>query len=155
MIVINAKAFTFVLIFIMIFRIFNPEGSMAMTVDISEFQWTNRLLFLFSPDPNNPSFLTLRNEIMAQKDEIQDRDLIIFEILEQGPSKMDQTDLDPKAAESLRRRFAVPLGTFTVILVGKDGGVKLRRSEPTPLEKIFRLIDSMPMRQQEMRQKGR
>jgi hypothetical protein len=36
------------------------------------------------------------------------------------------------------------------LLIGKDGGVKLRSSEPVSVKDIFGLIDSMPMRRQEM-----
>ena len=39
------------------------------------------------------------------------------------------------------------------ILVGKDGGVKLRQNAQVKLNDIFALIDAMPMRQEEMRQK--
>ena len=126
-----------------------------MNIDIAQFHWKNRLLFLFAPDSNNPSFKKLHNEIIAQEDEIEDRDLIVFEITEQGPSKMNKTGLGPQAAEFMRHRFAVPRNTFTIILVGKDGGVKLKRHDPVGLEKIFGLIDSMPMRQNEMQRKDR
>lgn len=40
---------------------------------------------------------------------------------------------------------------FTFILVGRDGGEKLRSSEVVSAEKLFRLIDAMPMRKDEMR----
>ena len=42
-----------------------------------------------------------------------------------------------------------------ILLVGKDGGVKLRSEEPVSIQRIFDLIDSMPMRRREMREKGR
>jgi len=44
----------------------------------------------------------------------------------------------------------VQAGTFQVLLIGKDGGVKLRSSGPVSMKDLFGLIDSMPMRQQEM-----
>jgi len=40
---------------------------------------------------------------------------------------------------------------FAVIPVGKDGTVKLRKDRPVAPKDIFRLIDSMPMRQREMK----
>ncbi|MBW4517481.1 MAG: DUF4174 domain-containing protein [Timaviella obliquedivisa GSE-PSE-MK23-08B] len=42
-------------------------------------------------------------------------------------------------------------GKFTVILVGKDGTEKQRSQTPIDPATIFRTIDAMPMRQQEMR----
>ena len=40
---------------------------------------------------------------------------------------------------------------FQVLLIGKDGGIKMRSARPVAAEDILSLIDSMPMRQQEMR----
>ncbi len=42
---------------------------------------------------------------------------------------------------------------FTLLLIGKDGGEKMRSTKPVKLEAIFALIDSMPMRQREMQRK--
>ena len=55
---------------------------------------------------------------------------------------------------SLRKRYNVNQGEFAVILVGKDGGIKLNRQNETRLEEIFDLIDAMPMRREEIRQKS-
>ena len=88
------------------------------------------------------------------KAEVVDRDLVIFEILESGPSNMNTEFIDPQSAQSLREKFDIPMGEFAVILIGKDGGIKMKRQEKTDLEDIFRLIDAMPMRLQEMRQKN-
>jgi hypothetical protein len=63
---------------------------------------------------------------------------------------MESQEISPQGTENLRRRFGVNKGTFTVVLVGKDGGVKLERSGPVSLSVIFALIDSMPMRHREM-----
>jgi len=37
------------------------------------------------------------------------------------------------------------------LLIGKDGGVKLKSDAPISNEKLFETIDAMPMRQREMR----
>ena len=128
-------------------------GKDALSMDLTQFQWKNRLLFLFAPERSDSLFSDLRNEIVAQKNRVQDRDLVVFEILESGPSFMNTTRLDVQMAATLRREFDVSPGRFIVILVGKDGGVKLKRNTHIKLNDIFALIDAMPMRQQEMRQK--
>jgi hypothetical protein len=43
---------------------------------------------------------------------------------------------------------------FSVVLVGKDGGEKLRRSTPLRPEELFALVDAMPLRQAERRQRA-
>jgi len=130
----------------------NAEGT---PMDLSQFLWKNRLLFLFAPNRSHPLFDVLQKSIATQQAEVADRDLVIFEILESGTSRLDTSDLDPQVAQSLRDKFDVSPGRFAVILVGKDGGTKLNRQEQTQLEDIFALIDAMPMRMEEMRQKSR
>lgn len=127
----------------------------ALPMDLAQFQWKNRLLFLFAPDAVDPLFSKLQSEIAKQPYEVEDRDLVIFEILEQGPSRMNTTPLDRQTANSIREHFDVPQRLFTLILVGKDGGVKLMRNDQVNLADVFGLIDSMPMRQNEMQQKSK
>lgn len=43
---------------------------------------------------------------------------------------MESTQIDSRTAEAIRQQFDVAPGGFTCILVGKDGGVKLRRISP-------------------------
>lgn len=135
--------------------IFAGEEAVPMDFDFEQFKWKRRLLLVFAPDSSHPLFESLQREISTQKQAVDDRDLVVFEILGVGTSKRDGTQLAPHSAASLREQFGVSPNAFSLILVGKDGGVKLRRNDPVNLEEIFRLIDSMPMRQDEMRQNGR
>ena len=43
---------------------------------------------------------------------------------------------------------------FEMVLLGKDGGVKARSSDPGALEEFLALIDTMPMRRAELRSRG-
>ncbi|MDX1707866.1 MAG: DUF4174 domain-containing protein [Desulfobacterales bacterium] len=122
-------------------------------MDLSQFQWKHRILFLFAPDASHPNLIRLQNEIAQQTDAINERDLVIFEIVEKGIRRMDAAPLNRQTAVSIRDHFAVSPKAFTVILVGKDGGVKLRRDEYVGLAAVFGLIDSMPMRKNEMQQR--
>jgi hypothetical protein len=131
------------------------EEAVPMNVDFEPFKWKNRLLLVFAPDSSHPLLQSLQGDISTRKHEVDDRDLVVFEILGVGTSKRDGTRLDPHTAASLRKQFDISPKAFSLILVGKDGRVKLRRNDPVKLEEIFRLIDSMPMRQEEMSQKGR
>ena len=70
-----------------------------------------------------------------------ERDLVLVE-----PAAVDQADL--------RRRYGVAPGRFAALLIGRDGGVKLRGDEPMSTRTLFEAIDAMPMRQAEMRRRG-
>ncbi len=129
------------------------RNAIAEPLDLSQFQWKNRLLFIFAPNRNHPMFDSLHDSLSAQKAEVADRDLVIFEILESEPSSMNSKPLASEATLSLRKRYKVNQGEFAVLLIGKDGGIKLNRQNETRLEDIFALIDAMPMRREEIRQK--
>jgi hypothetical protein len=78
----------------------------------------------------------LKNDAAA----LSERDVIVQEIT-------------PHAAPDERPDLGLAAHTtFQVLLVGKDGGVKLRRGTPVVAAEITALIDTMPMRQNEMRQ---
>ena len=44
---------------------------------------------------------------------------------------------------------------FSVVLIGKDAQEKLRRTSPLAPNELFAIVDAMPMRQAEMRNKNR
>jgi hypothetical protein len=51
----------------------------------------------------------------------------------------------------LREGLKTITSIFSAVLIGKDGGVKLRQTKPITSALLFATIDAMPMRQQEMR----
>jgi hypothetical protein len=146
------QAITPVSILIIVFLTFVTRGDAA--VDLNHYKWKNRLLFVFAPHNSHSSLIDLKDDLFTQKEEILDRDLIIFEILENGPSYIGKNRIDIQTAEHIRQKFHPAPGRLTIVLVGMDGGVKFRRSGLVQLDEIFSLIDAMPMRREEMRQKG-
>lgn len=63
----------------------------------------------------------------------------------------------PALAGLIERDFVVQTQfgakSFYVVLVGKDGGEKLRRATPLSPEELFAIVDAMPMRRAEMRER--
>ena len=129
-------------------------ASSSWGMDLDTYRWKNRLLLVFAPTPSLPGFAAFDRDLARRTAEVSDRDVIVFRILEKAPSRVEEKPLSSKEAEALRHRFSVKPGRFTVILIGKDGGVKMVREHDADLQEIFDRIDSMPMRQQEMREKG-
>ena len=128
------------------------SGLKGWCMDLNPYKWKNRLLLIFAPDDDHSLLRNFESDIAAQPGEVSERDLIVFKIIENGPSFMAATPLSPQTAADLRNKFVAHLEQFTCILVGKDGGVKLRRNDQIRLQDIFERIDAMPMRQEEMRQ---
>ena len=127
-------------------------GQEKEMLELQSFQWKNRILLVFAPSAEDPVCRSLAAELNAQSAGGRERDLLIGEFFEAGASRFAGASLTPRSAEALRKGFAVGKGTQTVILIGKDGEVKLRREGLVQAAQIFALIDSMPMRQQEMRE---
>ncbi len=65
---------------------------------------------------------------------------------------VDGSASDALRADRLRQDYATGTDGFQVVLIGKDGGVKLRAAEPVAAGDFFALIDTMPMRRREMRE---
>ncbi len=93
---------------------------------------------------------TQKNTVMVEKQ---------LEIWNADQVGMRERDLIFKVVtsnERLYKKYKVASQTdFTVILVGKDGSEKLRTCKLLTTKKLFAIIDAMPMRRHEMRNKGR
>ena len=111
----------------------------AADIAIADFQWRARPLVVFADSPLDPAFQTQIDFLMDDMDEVTDRDIVII------------TDTDPAAMSDLRRQLR-PRG-FMMVLIGKDGGVKLRKPFPWDMREIGRTIDKMPIRQREIEER--
>jgi hypothetical protein len=121
----------------------------------------NRALLIFAATSATPDFAHQQQLFKNQATELAERDLIVIPVLHQWtPADADlrqsrnsfTTDAEQKR---LRNRYNIQPDEFTVILLGKDGGEKLRSHIPVTIEELSSTIDSMPMRQQELRQRAR
>jgi hypothetical protein len=122
--------------------------------ELEAYQWKNRLLLVIAPNDADPRLMAFERRLSASMEEVRDRDLLSIRLLEAGPTGRPEQPLPPEDVHALRRRYGAVQGGFAVILIGKDGGVKLVQEEQVSLQAIFDLIDTMPMRRQEMRLKG-
>jgi hypothetical protein len=101
----------------------------------------NRRLLVFAPSADHEAYARQLGLLEGREAGCEDRDLLAEPLFEDGS--------DESAAA--RSRFRVEGGAFVAVLVGRDGGEKFRSAEPVPPEKLFDLIDAMPMRQREIR----
>lgn len=115
---------------------------------LRELRWENRIILIRSETDNRQWINTFETE----KKEIIDRDIVWFDIQDR-PVK---TNFDGKIADSfwedISNRYFQDERT-RVVLIGKDGGVKAV-SDKLNLAELFALIDGMPMRRAEMREKA-
>lgn len=109
----------------------------AVDVDLDDFLWVARPVVVFADTEADPAFRQQIAFLTARMDALAERDVVVL------------TDTDPAAMSDIRRRLR-PRG-FMMAVIGKDGGVKLRKPLPWDVRELTRTIDKMPLRQQEIR----
>ena len=131
-----------------------PSVATGADDPLAPYRWQARPLLVFSP-PADERLRTQVAALDAARDGLRERDQLVWIVLPEtieakvGPAPRVT---EAEAAAALRRRFAIGEGDFAVILVGKDGGEKLRQRTPLSVDALFGTIDAMPMRRREMRE---
>ncbi|MCJ8209665.1 DUF4174 domain-containing protein [Mucilaginibacter sp. RS28] len=94
-----------------------------------------RMLMVFS-DQSSQHMLHLQQQILKHDEQgLNERDVEIRYYSPKNTSVYKSNHIRPG---------------FTVVLIGKDGGEKLRSHQLVSTQKLFSLVDAMPMRKQEM-----
>lgn len=122
-----------------------------MHFDLADYRWENRVVLIFGADEFHPKYKEQKSRFTDLHKEIEDRDLRIVTILNEGISKVDDQVITNESAHQLREQLKISDNQFSIILIGKDGGEKIRSKEILSAEDVFSVIDKMPMRQREMR----
>jgi tRNA G18 (ribose-2'-O)-methylase SpoU len=105
--------------------------------NLTDYKWKNRILLVFGNEKNEELLEKQQAIFNAQKSELAERELMVF------------VNPESDSMAKLRKEKG-----FEVILIGKDGGVKKRKTALITTDELFGIIDSMPMRQSEMRGKN-
>lgn len=105
-----------------------PVERVTEQVDLSAHRWKERIVLLKAPTAANLAYQTQLDAFAEQQAGMDERDLVVI----------SQFGAD----------------TFSAVLIGKDGGRKWEQNEPLNPADLFALIDGMPMRQVEMRQRN-
>jgi hypothetical protein len=137
----------------------SPLSAGADPDPLSAYRWTNRLLVLYVPDTESgrATLATFRASLDDRMEDLRARDLLIVavgDLPRPGDALRPAIELGGPERSDVRRRLGLHGRSAELVLIGKDGGVKSRQSEGAfDLERLFALIDSMPMRRAEMPQR--
>lgn len=114
------------------------------------YAWSSRPVIVFADQRDSVLLAEQRRLLDADPAGLAERHIVVVQAIDDAVI-VDNKPVKTRPAD-LRRRYGVaPDAPFAVLLIGKDTGVKLRRDEPVALDRLFGLIDAMPMRQREMR----
>ena len=91
---------------------------------------------MFADTPDDPSFVQQIAAMERDGAALVGRDVVVV------------TDSDPASGSAWRRDLR-PQG-FSLVLIDKDGQVKIRRPSPWDVREIGRAIDRLPLRRQEV-----
>lgn len=137
-----------------------PRLAPAQVSPLEAFQWERRILLLFADQPADPWAYQQRMELLEDRCDFNNRDLLLLEIYADlpvlvtgvwfGGEAIEETPLESISNADLRREYGFESG-FGLVLVGKDGWEKRRSQLPDSVSQIYAQIDGMPMRQREMR----
>jgi hypothetical protein len=134
-------------------------GPAQSGVALSSLRHDYRPLLVFAA-ADNQSLWEQINLLSGQIAGLQERQMLIVPIvLDRYQDEIWKTMLPegcsahfmPEEETAARKRFHIGNDEFAVVLIGKDGGEKLRSSTPVTIERLIKVIDSMPMRQKEAR----
>ncbi len=136
-----------------------PMGFAQQT--LATLKDTHRVLLVFAPSDHDPRYLQQMQMLEHHGAEMQERDLVLLPVVtEAGPQITPETlrvicgpGLSAEEQMLARHRLKIAPEAFVAILLGKDGGEKLRVTAPVSIDRLNRTIDAMPMRRDEMTQR--
>lgn len=118
---------------------------------LEDLKWENRVILLFTNSIENELVQSQLSTFKEKKEGLSERDLQVFIVEEDAVVTVSGREVRNAVAASLRSKFRINSAAFTFILIGKDGGVKLKENFNVSTDRLFDLIDSMPMRRKEMK----
>jgi hypothetical protein len=121
---------------------------------LDRYRWQNRILLVFAPDAASALYRRQQEMLLVAERGLNERDMVIIFVIRDTVSTKGRPAA-AVAAVDLRDAYGVLPHEFRVVLIGKDGDVKLRQEEPISMADLFALIDAMPMRKQEIGQRSK
>jgi hypothetical protein len=126
--------------------------------DLKNHRWEDRILIIKTLDAKNEQFLAQLAEFKNANEEMKERRFVLYTILGDVYTQINYKK--PKqlyTTDKISGRLANILDDnqlFEVILIGLDGGIKLRQTQVLTKKELFGTVDSMPMRRSELRKKN-
>lgn len=135
------------LFFVFLIMIF-PKFSALHAQNLSQHLWKNRVILIISED--NAAFERQMLAFKANEKGMNERSLVVYNL---KPEEYQQVipKSEVQKSTNLFEKYKQANNSFEVILIGLDGGIKLRQKDFLSCEKLFTTIDSMPMRSSELK----
>ncbi|MDH4439097.1 MAG: DUF4174 domain-containing protein [Rhizobium sp.] len=126
------------------------SSSQVFAMDsLSDLGWKNRVVLVFG-NADNPKVAKQVKLLEKEQGGLEERDMVVVSVSKERATAVygNVPALDP---DSVRKDAGIEDGGFQVVLVGKDGGIKLRSENVIGDVEMFDFIDQMPMRRAEQK----
>jgi len=124
----------------------------TISQNLEKHQWNDRVILIFSNDKSSSELEKQIDLFQKEKVGLEERKLKIYQFSE-GDYKFSFFDSWKKSTLNLKRFFDKE-ESFKIVLIGLDGGIKLKQNIILTPEKLFAIIDGMPMRKRELKNKN-
>ncbi|AJE46416.1 DUF4174 domain-containing protein [Celeribacter indicus] len=116
-----------------VFRMLDPQEG-----DLSEYRDANRLVLLFGESHDEVTYKSARMQLEEAEEALKARDVLVL------------MDSNPSARGKVREELGID--GFGMVLVGRDGSVKIDSGTIISNSDLFAAIDATPARQQETKE---
>lgn len=127
--------------------------------NIEKHRWQNRILIFKTTDAKNAKYHRQLQEFKNSIKGLRERKLILYQIIGSRYLLTDYEQINQNNSwqdlKMVDNSIINKLTDFEVILIGLDGGIKLKQTEFLSQKGLYKIIDRMPMRLQELRNKER
>tara|TARA_R110000868_G_scaffold7471_2_gene40457 strand:+ start:1579 stop:2010 length:432 start_codon:yes stop_codon:yes gene_type:complete len=135
---------------IIILALFIFNASHLMAQDLTSHKWNNRTLLALTNDTENTIYKNQIDNLKECQNGLQERKLIIYQVKKDSCKIGLQDSGEWQKSYKLYKDYKKLNAPFEIILIGLDGGVKLRQSNILTCKELFKTIDVMPMRRSEI-----
>jgi hypothetical protein len=129
-------------IILMVFSSLNNDN-----VTLNDLRWKNRVVIFFQGQGQKET-----KDIDSLKSELEERKIVFLSIGDTFTTNSEYK-FSQKFIRSLKEKYALKNSDGNWLLIGLDGGVKLKSEDSLDWDLVFRTVDAMPMRQSEIKKK--
>lgn len=122
-------------------------------LEVSNSRNSSRMLILVTLEDQHPQLTKQVDIINANREEAIERKISIIQATPNGVKPIFNSNKNMSRVGMSFRQMKRGDSDFELILMGLDGTIKLRRKLAIEADELFAIIDEMPMRQSEIRNK--
>jgi len=123
----------------------------ALAQDIASHQWENRVLIVMTTDSTGAEFKRQVEELKGNQEGLTERKLKVYLATPEAYRLLNAPETAWKPGGDLFKNYNKKASEPEVLLIGLDGQIKHRKYSFTTALELFVIIDGMPMRLSEIR----